>query len=247
MINDVLNGAIILVSIATCLISPITFAKLFPESNGKAKQVDISIIGASDATMLVARDKVEEKAVVRVYSTQSVRGKKAYTFPYIHVNTLSVEDLHARDAFKADKIVIATRNDETNISLGRYAKELGIETVVLRIENASLHDGLAEEGLTVYSMLYSTRVLLKALIDNPGIVRLITTHNTTIREITVNRSNYDETPIATLPFLGEALILHIYRYGNIVVPHGNTTLEDGDILLASGTPEDLQNMQRKLE
>ncbi len=246
VINEVLNGAIILVSILTCLISPITFTKLFPKLNSGPRQLEISIIGANDATMLVARDKMEDKAVVRVYSTKTVRGTELFSFPHIHVDQLTIGSLEEQNAFKADKIVIASDDDLTNIDLGRHAKEQGIKTVILRIENKNLQDELSEEGFTVYSMLYSTRTLLKALIDNPGIVRLITNHNKSIREINVNHSYYDQTPITSMPFLGESLILHIYRHGKVVIPHGDTTLEDGDRILVSGTPEDLGVIQNKL-
>ncbi|MFZ3577181.1 cation:proton antiporter [Virgibacillus sp. DJP39] len=246
VIDDVLNGAIILVSILTCLISPITFTKLFPMSNGGPKQQEISIIGANAATLLVARDKMEEKSVVRLYSAQEKQENEESLFPHIHVSELTVEQLDEHNAFKADKIVIATGVDATNIELGRHAKELGIKTVVLRIESTSLQDQLSEEGFTIYSTLYSTRTLLKALIDNPGLVRLITNHNKTIKEIIVNNSNYNQQPIMNLSFLGESLILHIYRHGKVVVPHGNTILQEGDRLLVSGEMEDLNNIQKEL-
>ncbi|WP_099159102.1 cation:proton antiporter family protein [Virgibacillus ndiopensis] len=246
VINDVLHGAIILVSILTCLISPITFTKLFPKTRSREKQMEITIIGANPATMLVARDKMEEKAIVRLYSTKSNQSKEKVSFPHIHVNDLTIEQLEEQNAFKADKIVIATGNEALNIELGYHAKEQGIKTIILRIESTPLQGELREEGFTIYSMLYSTRTLLKALIDNPGLVRLITSHNKTIKEITVNHTKYDQIPITDLPFLGESLILHIYRYGKVVIPHGSTALEFGDRILVSGTMDDLTNIKRKL-
>ncbi|WP_430790632.1 cation:proton antiporter [Virgibacillus flavescens] len=246
VINEVLNGAIILVSILTCLISPITFSKIFPETKTASKQMEISIIGATPATSLVARDKMEEKAVVRLYSTQEKKDNEKTLFPHIFVHELTIEQLEEHNAFNVDKIVIATRDDATNMELGRHAKEYGIETVIMRIENRSLQDQLTDEGFTVYSTLYSTRTLLKALIDNPGLVRLITNHNKTIKEIVVNSSTYNQQPITNLSFLGESLILHIYRHGKVVIPHGNTNLEYGDRLLISGTTEDLSEIQREL-
>ncbi|MDC3414705.1 cation:proton antiporter [Aquibacillus sp. 3ASR75-11] len=246
VINDVLNGAIILVSILTCLISPITFSKMFPVTKSKTKKLKISIVGATQATMLVARDKMEEKSIVRLYSTKIQKEESEHSFPIIYVDELSIEYLEKKDAFRADKIVFATDEDSTNISLGQHALKQSIDTVVIKVENQALHQRLTEEGFAVYSTLYSTRTFLKALIDNPGLLQLITKHNNTIKEIVVNHANYDQTPLTELPFLGESLILQIYRYGQVIIPHGDTTLHEGDKLLASGREEDLREIELAL-
>ncbi|MRH42662.1 sodium:proton antiporter [Aquibacillus halophilus] len=246
VINDVLNGAIILVSIITCLISPIAFAKMFPTSNSNGKKLKISIVGASEATLLVARDIMEDKSIVRLYSTETQTEERDSPFPIIQISELSIEQLEKKDAFRADKIIFATEDDSTNISLGQHAKKHDIDTVVIKVEEQALHKKLVDEDFAVYSTLHSTRTFLKALIDNPGLLQLITKHNKTIKEIVVNHSNFDQTPITELPFLGESLILHIYRYGQVIIPHGDTSLHNGDKLLVSGRNEDLLGIEKAL-
>ncbi|TLS38952.1 cation:proton antiporter family protein [Pseudalkalibacillus caeni] len=244
VISEVLNGAIILVSILTCLISPVAFARMFPALLQKSPE--ISIIGANEATVYVARDLAEEKSVVRLYSTEQPK-EVTTEFPVIEVKELTIPLLDQKDAFKADKIIIASNEDSINIRLGKHAKEAGISSIVMKIENPAYHRKLDEEGFIVYSTLSSTRTLLKALVDNPGLVQLITQHNKTIKEVTVNHAKYDQTPITRLAFLGEALILHIYRNGKVVIPHGDTTLHPGDRLLVSGNSTDIERIKLELD
>ncbi len=245
VIGGVLHGAIILVSILTCLISPIVFSRLFPTA--QPEQTHISIVGANPTTLFVARDLMEENSVVRVYSAkQEIEHKMVHPYPLILVEELSVSLLEEKGAFESDKIVFATSDDEINIQLGKYAKRLGLKTIVIKVEDQSLQKNLTDDDITVYSTLSSTRTLLKALIDNPGLVQLITQHNKTIKEIFVSHSNYDQTPITRLPFLGESLILHIYRHGEVIIPHGHTSLQRGDKILVSGKSEELRSIRREL-
>ncbi|UOQ42762.1 cation:proton antiporter [Halobacillus salinarum] len=246
VISETLNGAVILVSIITCLISPVVFTKLFPTT--PAKKIQISIIGANPTTFAVARDLMEDQAVVRVYSaSQEAEHNFVHPYPLINVDELSVGLLEEKGAFEADKIVFATRDDEINIQLGNYAKRLGLKTIVVRVEDQSLQKNLTDdENVTVYSTLSSTRTLLKALIENPGLVKLMTQHNKTIKEIVVSHSNYEHIPLTELPFLGESLILHIYRHGEVIIPHGHTTLQLGDKLLVSGKSKELRKIRREV-
>ncbi|WP_407271295.1 cation:proton antiporter [Radiobacillus sp. PE A8.2] len=246
VIDNVLNGAIILVSIITCLISPILFAKYFPETKSTSKQHEISIIGSTDATRLVARDLTEEKMIVRLYSTKPQPKQHDQSFPHIQVQQLTIEQLDANNAFEADKTIIATESDMININLGRNAKRHGIQSVIIKVEDQVLHKQLVEEGFSVYSALYSTRTLLKVLVDNPGLLQLISRHNKTIKEVFVNHNKFDQTPITELPFLGETLILHIIRYGQVIIPHGDTTLHHGDTLLVSGKSSEIKEIQKAL-
>ena len=245
VISQTLNGALILVSILTCLVSPISFSKIFPD---KAKKKPlISIIGANSATLHVSLDLLNEQNEVKIFSMNRHDDNKDDEFPIIEVEEFTVERLTELSAFDADKIVLATSNDENNILLAQHAKALENETIIVRAENPDYHNELVNQGFTIYSTLFSTRTLLKSLIDNPGLVQLITQHHESIKEIYVGNSNYNQIPLIKLPFLGDALILHIYRNGHLIIPHGDSTLELGDRLLVSGSHESLDVLKMKFQ
>ena len=53
---------------------------------------------------------------------------------------------------------------------------------------------------------------------------------------------FDGIPIRKLPFLGDNLILSIYRDGRSITPNGDTILQRGDRLIISGSEESMDKV-----
>ncbi|MEB3102198.1 monovalent cation:proton antiporter family protein [Ferviditalea candida] len=250
MISEQLHGALILVAVLSSLIFPVTFSRLFPEAESR-KQV-VSIVGANHISLPVARDLQKEGYIVHIYTSNlsgelqnaSLDHEKGYTIHY--VDRLQPDILQNEEAFNADAAVFVSIEDEVNVRLARHAVESGLKRIVVRVETPEMHEHLQTEGFTVFSTLFASRTLLKALIENPSAVRLIT-QDDSIREITVDNPRYHETLLRQLPFLGDVLILRIYRGESFIVPHGNTNIRMGDRLLVSGNPEHIAALKRTLE
>ena len=119
--------------------------------------------------------------------------------------------------------------------------------VIVLTDDPSIQDELTEQGITAFSSLFATHTLLKGLIVFPASVRLLTQKGDSIQEITVNNERYNELLLRHLPFLGDALVLRIYRGEDSVIPHGDTQIKSGDRLLVSGSPEHIQQMRKELE
>jgi Kef-type K+ transport system membrane component KefB/Trk K+ transport system NAD-binding subunit len=251
-ITDRVNGAVILVAVLTCLISPMVFAKMVPDVKKKKKKT-ISIIGANSITLPVSLDlKKHDEYDVSLYSTEQNKvepetSKDTPEFPLIELNELNFETLEEKGAFDADIIVVATSYDDWNIKVANHAHELGIKNVIVRVEDAQKHSQLMEQGLSVFSTLYAARTLLKALTEQPSILRLITHHNDQLKEIEILKSKYDGLPLRQLPFLGDALVLQIFRNDEPIIPHGDTELRVGDKLLVSGSKNHLESMIYELQ
>lgn len=250
MISEELHGALILVAVLSSLVFPIIFSRLFPEAESR-KQV-ISIVGANHISMPVAQDLQKEGFEVHLYTSNlpgdlqnvSLDHDKGYTVR--HVNRLQPDVLLKEGTFNADAAVFASMEDDVNVRLARHAVDAGLKRIVVRVESPEMHDRLQKEGFTVFSTLFAARTLLKALIENPSAVRLIT-QDDSIREIQVDNPRYHETLLRQLPFLGDVLILRIYRGESFIVPHGNTNIRLGDRLLVSGNPEQIAALKGNLE
>jgi CPA2 family monovalent cation:H+ antiporter-2/trk system potassium uptake protein TrkA len=52
--------------------------------------------------------------------------------------------------------------------------------------------------------------------------------------------------IRDLPFIGDTLIIRIYRDGEVIMPRGDTELRVGDRLIISGTPAHVRKVERLL-
>ncbi len=249
VITDEFNGALILVSILTCLISPIVFTKIFPKQ--EKTQESVCIVGANSSSLAVSLDLMKEGYLVRVISKEENKKTQLlneyHEFPMTYVEDFTTELLEKEEAFDSDKIVFSTSEDVQNIQLAKYAKAKGVKNIIVRVESPELHEQVSKEGLTIYSMLYSTRTLLKALINNPGVVDFISHHNESIREVFMNNGKYDGISLKKIPFLGDSLILVVNRNGHYIIPHGDTQLKIGDKLLVSGSRESLSALRQELE
>lgn len=106
---------------------------------------------------------------------------------------------------------------------------------------------MQQEGFPVFSTLYSARTLLKTLIEHPAAVRVITQHDDSLQEVSMNNPEYGDLVLRQLPFLGEALILRIYRGESFIIPHGNTQMKLGDRLLVSGPGEHVMRLKSDME
>ncbi|MFD2671217.1 monovalent cation:proton antiporter family protein [Marinicrinis sediminis] len=251
IITETMKGALILVAVLSCLLAPIGFNYFFPERKHEKKV--IAIVGANHITLPVSQDLLKEGYEVELYTSQppakETKDEKYSRFPVIEVASLEVEELRKAGTFEADITVFATMDDEVNICLATYAvEEAGIEQVVVRVEDPEKHSHITQDArMTVMSTLYASRTLLKAVIEYPSAVKLITQHDDSIQEVKMNNGSLHNMLLKDLPFLGDTLILRIYRGDSFIIPHGTTEIKFGDRLLVSGEANYIHEMRRMLE
>lgn len=252
IITDSMHGALILVAVLSCLIAPILFNRVFPEVERKKKM--IAVVGANHITLPVTQDLHREGYEVRLFSVhppeQDAKDKQkqqSARHAFVEVLALDIPSLTEQGTFEADVIVLGTADDEVNIGLARHAKQQGIENIIVRVESPEEHERMRKEEFTLFSTLYASRMLLKALIEQPSAVQLITEEDDAVREIRMDNGQYHNVHLRDLPFLGGILILRIYRGDSVIIPHGMTEIKVGDRLLVSGDPEQLFKMRKELE
>jgi CPA2 family monovalent cation:H+ antiporter-2/trk system potassium uptake protein TrkA len=167
-------------------------------------------------------------------------------FPLIAVADLSEDALLKAGAFNTDVIVFASMDEQRNAALARTADSYGLENIVVRAESPEIIQSLQSAGFNVFSTLFASRMLLRGLIEYPSAVRLMA-QDDSLKEIKVQNPKYDHVQLRELPFLGDALILRIYRGDSIIIPHGTTQLLSQDRLLVSGSIESVQALKEELE
>ncbi|WP_168123044.1 cation:proton antiporter family protein [Paenibacillus sp. HB172176] len=248
IIGESFHGALILVAILSCLLFPVLFNKLSPKP--KEKKRIISIIGLNHVTIPVAQDLANEDIYdIRVYTASSPEdnpinaNQRIPQFAY-QVAELTEAILRQNGAFEADCIVIATMDDEFNIRLAKKVSAESDKRLLVRIEGAGLQGELANESFEVFSTLYAARTVLRALIDSPGALKLLSEDEGTIFEVKVQRLPYSSTVLRQLPGLENLLILRIYRGQAFIIPHGNTEIRVGDGLLVSGTAASVEAFRK---
>lgn len=249
IISQSMQGALIFVAVLTCIISPIFFSQWFPKQ--EKKRVKVSMIGANHMTLPIFQELTGEGYEIHLYSASKQPDsppKEAEGSRLIKVESLEIAELESAEAFAADIVVFGTMDDETNILLAKHAHASGVERVIVRIESHELHERLKNQyPFAFFSTLFASKTLLKALIEYPSAVKLMTQNDESIQEVVVNNAHYDFILLRQLPFLGETLVLRIYRGDSFIIPHGDTAIRVGDRLLVSGPGEHILNMKDKLQ
>lgn len=252
IINEQMNGALILVAIISCLIFPVVFNKVFPKE--EEDPIVISLIGSNHVTVPVAQDLLKSGYEIKMYSSstkneesrqiQNVNGKNV---PVVELD-MTIENLTSHGAFDADILVCGSMEDDRNIAFAKAAEEHGIERIITRVEAPELYEKVKreEEGISLFSTLYASRILLRALIEYPTAFQLIT-EDDTIQEIVINNYSFADRFLRELPLPNDVLIMRIYRGESFIVPHGNTQVQLGDRLLVSGDAEQVYNLKQQFE
>ncbi|MCC2687089.1 MAG: hypothetical protein K0R75_3988, partial [Paenibacillaceae bacterium] len=243
-----LQGAVILVCAINCLLFPILFNKMIPRIH--AVRVRASLIGANHVTLPVSQDLLKDGYDITIYretSSGDAELKQDFgRFPLIAVPDLGEDTLLRAGAFNTDVIVFASTEEEQNARLARKAKSYGLEHIVVRAESPEIIQALQSEKFNVFSTLFASRMFLRGLIQYPSAVMLMA-QDDSLKEIKVQNPKYSNIPLRELPFLGDTLILRIYRGDSIIIPHGTTQLLNRDRLLVSGSIESVQALKEELE
>lgn len=303
-IDSNMKGALILGAVLTCLISPISFNRIFPKEEEK-KRPSIGIFGLNPLTVPVAKDlyhegfdvtifrlsdmlrtpgqprngRLSEELTAAAHDTPSAEeadmdaategapelsGSSSLSQEQIPENSQNsaLDDLpieiklltdtnhlsqEADDVLRMDSLIYGTEQEKVNIQLAETLHSLGMKKNVVRVDRPDQHTGLSEKGFVLFSTLHASQTMLKALIEHPSSVRLITQRNDAIQEVEVNSPTYEGMAIRNLPHLEDTLILRIYRGHSDIIPHGNTLIQIGDRLLVSGRAESIQRLKHNLE
>lgn len=248
LITDAVYGALILVAIVSCIIFPVVFNRLMPEA--EKKPLSVGIVGANHMTLPIAPDLAAHNFRVSLYSASYTEQDRAQVgksgVKFTDVPSLEEKVLADKGLFDHEIVVLGTSDDADNIRLAEAARASGKERIVVRIEDPSLYEQYYGQGYTVFSTLHASRTLLRALVEQPTMVRLFSNERDTTREIVLGNSHYHNELLRNLPNLTGVLVLRVYRNDSFLIPHGNTELLLGDRLLVSGGPDELDKLTAAL-
>ncbi len=149
--------------------------------------------------------------------------------------------------FETDILFISTGDEELNATLAIHAKELGIERVIARIESPDLTAPLKEHEVEVFSTLLSTKAFVTALIESPNIADIFTNQETALYEIEMRNPNYHNMKLREFPFVGDLIVVRIFRDNESLVPHGDSRLKIEDRLIVTGTREFVDDLMREIQ
>jgi CPA2 family monovalent cation:H+ antiporter-2 len=168
-------------------------------------------------------------------------------FDIVEIVDYSLETIEENKIFQSEIIVISTGHEQTNADLALKAKEMGVSRVIARIEGPELEQSLREKDIEVFSSFMSTKTLLRALIETPSVINILTNQETSLHEIRMQNEQFDGMTLRRFPFTGDVIFVRIFRGKDSIVPHGDTELLLNDRLIVTGSKEYVDELKRELE
>lgn len=248
VIETRMSSAFILLAVIASVVSPILFKKVFPLSKLSREKKKVAIIGANQLTLPTSLELDQSAYDISVYhgKQKKMNGENDSEFLIHELDDYHMDTLTKNGVFDADLLVTATNDDHVNSEIAYYAKEHGMERVIARIERVELRQGLREQGVQVFSSLLSAKSMLKVMIESPDVADIFTTEENGLTQVEMNNAEYDGVQLRHFPFLGDTIIVRIYRGKESLIPHGDTEIRLDDHLIVTGSREHVEELRRTL-
>ncbi|GAE94280.1 Na+/H+ antiporter [Gracilibacillus boraciitolerans JCM 21714] len=214
IITAEMHGALVLVAVLSCIITPAFFKKYYVHQKETGYQQSVSFIGTNQATIPVVRELDPKEFETHLFHTRQEKIEDSQSRSIFDINELDsyeIDTLEAAGVFNNDIVVVSTGSEERNEEIAAYAKGIGVERVIARIEIPAIEKRLNEMGVDVFSVLLSAKTLLKAMIEAPNVVNIFTQQDSALYELNMNNSNYDGTILRKFPFTGDVIMVRIFR------------------------------------
>lgn len=250
IITPEISGALILVAVITSIFTPIFFKKLFPKHKKEQAKIKVAFIGANQTSLPVTRELNPELYETIVFHTQQDKIDKQIAesmFEIKEITDFEVETLKEQHAFDVDLIVVATGDEQRNADIALFAKEEEVNRIIASVASPELDMKMKEHGIDVFSTLLSTKTMLRALIEAPGVMKILTNQETMLYQINLSNAKYNNILLRNFPFTGDVIFVRIFRGKDSIVPHGDTDLKVGDRLIVTGSREYVKELKRELE
>jgi CPA2 family monovalent cation:H+ antiporter-2 len=247
MIDENMKGALILVAVLTSVVSPIMFKKLYRVEKEERKKM-VKLIGTNQFTLAAVRDLSPDEYETTLYHIRQDKIEQTeHIFPIVDIDDYSFETLQAHEALTADVVVVLTGNEQTNAQITTWAKEQGTPRVIAFAESPSVVQQLKDDGVETISLALSAGAMLKAFIESPNVVHMLTQRDIALHEIEMNNLAYHGVLLRQFPFLGDCIIVRIFRGHESIVPHGDTEMRMGDRMIVTGSEEYVKELRELLE
>ncbi|MBU8906897.1 monovalent cation:proton antiporter family protein [Desertibacillus haloalkaliphilus] len=249
IIDSQLSSALILVAVISCLVTPVVFKKVFPKQATEQKREKLAIVGANQLTLPLSVELDQNRYQSRLFHTKQQKInelEESTIFAIEEIEEFEIEILKERDVFSADILIVATGDQERNYEIAMFASDYGVPRVIARIERPELENELRERGINVFSVFFSNQAVLRALVESPSVVELLTKRETGLHEIDVKNSHYSDLLLREFPYLGDTVFVRIFRENESLIPHGDTVIKTGDRIIVSGSQEHVDKLRQML-
>jgi len=239
-ISENTNGAIIISAVITCLVSPILFEKFAPPQ--EEQEQGVVIIGATNTAILLGERLAQAGESVTIVDLEAKQRAKAKVagLKVISADATTVGGFKTANITPEKRVVVTTDSDEVNLKICRIAAEtFGLKNIISLVNNTTDMNRFKELGVSVISPAFSTLMVLENMVTHPAAFSLLTDSddNLLVEEAVLTNGRFVRKRLRDIRLPGDTLIMSISRNGEKIIPHGNTVLEYGDLVMLVGSRE----------
>jgi len=242
-------AGIIMMAVITCFISPIIYNWISPNNLTEGKKT-IIIGGSSTAVLLARRLHAHGKKVIIIELNkmrfQEIRDKGINVRQGNGLRRNIYQDLKLSPE---NYVVIETGDDEKNLKISRMLKkEYQHKKIISRISQFSMEQKYKQMGIETVDVTQILASAIENLIFRPTTYQALVEsfENFSVEEISINNRHIDGLQIKEISFHKDAILMMIRRGHSFTIPHGESYLRTGDILLVFGTQTAFEDTRRKV-
>ncbi len=250
-ITPEVNSAVVLVAIVTSALSPWLFSTLCPVRE-KHQRKGVIIAGTDHIAELLARRVSNWDIEVTLVGNDLTRLQEIRHAGFKVVEGPPEDEAVLREAgaANAETLVAMAGNSavrQTVCTLARNTFE--IPHVIARVSSVRLLKRLKEMSVKCVQPALAMVIALEGALRFPTAFEDLLEHEEEVEvgEAVLRNTAFEGLPLSLLQLPGNALIVSIRRESTVLVPHGETTLEDGDHLALIGSHESVCDARELLE
>lgn len=242
------NGAVILVAIITCTFSPLLFNRFSPAVPEKPKK-KVFIFGVNEKTLLLAKRLLKTDVQLFFIAEDELELNKALQSggQVYEGNPLDVTWLESIGLREAKTVVAASHEEPTNTEICRICKEVfGIDHLIVLTNSLVTPLSTKLYGARAVSPEFATAFMAENFVTHPQSFCFLFEEDHDdfyIADVTLHNPALVGIPIRKINLLGDCLILSIVRGSEKIIPHGDTVLRLGDLIMLVGTREYVKEVE----
>jgi Kef-type K+ transport system membrane component KefB/Trk K+ transport system NAD-binding subunit len=249
VIDEPTNAAFILTAAVTATLSPVLFSSLVPAGQARDRSA-IAVVGVSDFALQTARELAAQNEKVLFLETVPGQADAVRSAGFeVLAPTLPSSGLGAVKLPRLKSLLVVTTEDDRNAEICREARTLGIQHVVVLVNDPARLPEFAALGAQTFAPALYRATLLALMARNPDLFSLMASGRAAhqVREILVLDRSVDGRSLKDLNFGGDILVLSVQRGGESLIPHGHTKLAAGDWITVYGEAGPVEALQARLE
>jgi len=250
MITSATNSAIVLVAIVTCTASPILFNRLLP-AHTEQKRSGVIVLGTDFLAEMLGKRLLQDGEPVTFIGRDVVRLEKLRESGCAIVSGPPDDEQVLRQAgAERARAMVALSNDPAVVSRAcRQARDVfQMPSIVARADDQEHVRNLQAMGVQVVQPTMAMALGLEGALHYPAAFSALIDKSDQFdfADAPLRNPALLDRPMRQLHLPGKALVLGIRRRGEgeVVVPHGDTVLREGDVLMLCGDPEAMEEARQ---